>query len=285
MASQAWVAERTVPLLKKKASMGAAEVKAELESKYHINIPYQTVWYGREKAATKLFGSWDQSYDWLYRFKAEVELRSPGSVVEIDIVIVNGKKHFSRFFCAFKACIDGFIDDCRPYISIDSTALNGQWNGHMPVATAIDGHNCMFPVAFGLFDSETKENWTWFMEQLGSTLGPLPRLAICTDACKGLEATVAKVFPWCEQRECFKHLMENMKKNFTGTEYGKYMWPAARAYTKEKFDKLFAKVLEGTLGVQKWLDEHHNLLWARSKFSIDIKCDYINNNLDECWNA
>jgi hypothetical protein len=26
-------------------------------------------------------------------------------------------------------------------------------------------------------------------------------------------------------------------------------------------------------------------LWARSKFSPDIKCDYINNNLAESWNA
>jgi len=26
-------------------------------------------------------------------------------------------------------------------------------------------------------------------------------------------------------------------------------------------------------------------LWARSKFSADIKCDYINNNLAESWNA
>jgi hypothetical protein len=33
------------------------------------------------------------------------------------------------------------------------------------------------------------------------------------------------------------------------------------------------------------LEEHHNLLWARSKFGIEIKCDYINNNLVESWNA
>jgi len=28
----------------------------------------------------------------------------------------------------------------------------------MPAANAIDGHNWMFPIAFGLFDGETKEN-------------------------------------------------------------------------------------------------------------------------------
>jgi hypothetical protein len=40
------------------------------------------------------------------------------------------------------------------------------WNGHMPAALGLDGHNWMFPVAFGLFGSETKKNWVWFMKQL-----------------------------------------------------------------------------------------------------------------------
>jgi len=50
-------------------------------------------------------------------------------------------------------------------------------------------------VAFGLFDSETKEIWVWFMEQLRKAIGPMDKLAICTDACKGLESAVKAVFP------------------------------------------------------------------------------------------
>ncbi|WVZ83224.1 hypothetical protein U9M48_030393 [Paspalum notatum var. saurae] len=151
MASQAWVAERCIPLLKEKKNMGAKEVKERLHSKYRIDIPYQTVWYGRQRAANLLFGKWDDSYDWLYRFKAEVELRSPGSVVEI--------------------------------------------------------------------------------------------------------------------------------------EYAKYMWPAARAYTLEKHKYLLDKVLQNTPGLQAWLQKDHSLLWTRSKFSEQIKCDYINKNLAESWNG
>ena len=97
MASQAWIAERAVPLLKDKPQMGARELKEELEKKYKININYQTCWYGRQRAADKLFGKWDDSFDWLFRFKAEIELRSPGSVVEIDTVKV-GKKVYSVDF-------------------------------------------------------------------------------------------------------------------------------------------------------------------------------------------
>jgi hypothetical protein len=83
--------------------MGAKAVKEELEKKYNIKIPYQTAFYGRQRAADKLFSKWDDCFDYLFTFKAEIELRSPSSVVEIDTVIMEGKVHFSRIFCAFKA--------------------------------------------------------------------------------------------------------------------------------------------------------------------------------------
>ena len=140
--------------------MGAKELKEELNYKYKIDIPYQTVYNGRQRASDKLFGKWNDSFDYLFRFKAEIELRSPGSVVEIDTVTdpKDGKIRFSRFFYAFRASIDGFLNGCRPYISVYSTVLNGMCNGHMPAALALDGHNWMFPLAFGLFESEIKEN-------------------------------------------------------------------------------------------------------------------------------
>lgn len=57
---------------------------------------------------------------------------------------------------------------------------------------------------------------------------------MCTDACKGLELAVAHVFPHCEPRKCFRHLMENMNK-YSGEVYAKNMWPAARAYSSHKY--------------------------------------------------
>ncbi|CAN6316224.1 unnamed protein product [Urochloa humidicola] len=61
MASQAWIAERAIPLLKKKSDLGAADIKSILEDKYNIEIKYQTTWYGRQRAADKLFGKWEPS--------------------------------------------------------------------------------------------------------------------------------------------------------------------------------------------------------------------------------
>lgn len=242
------------------------------------------LWKGKERVEREIYGSMKKSFQYLFNFKAEVELRSPGSIVEVDAKKIDGKIHFNRFFMALKPCIDGFLAGCRPYLSIDSTALNGRWRGHLASCTALDGHNWMFPVAIAFIDSETEENWTWFMSQLNSALGPVSPLAICTDACKGLENAVKKVLPAADQRECFRHLMGNFAKKFKGDVFTR-MWPATRAYRPQVFNYHMNKVIAESPEVDAYLKMYHNLKWMRCMFDPSIKCDYINNNLAESFNA
>jgi len=77
----------------------------------------------------------------LWRFKAALEDCCPGSIIEIDCKKINGKMYFSRMFVAIRACIDGFMAGCRPYLGVDSTHLTGKYKGQLATATAIDGHN------------------------------------------------------------------------------------------------------------------------------------------------
>jgi len=45
-------------------------------------------------------------------WKSEVMKHSPGSVVEIDVLEVDGEIYFHHFFYALKPCIDGFLKGC-----------------------------------------------------------------------------------------------------------------------------------------------------------------------------
>lgn len=108
-------------------------------------------------------------------------------------------------------------------------------------------------------------------------------LAISSDACKGLENAVKKVFPHAEHRECFRHLMNNFIKKFGGDVFSR-MYPAARAYRESVFQYFFKSVTDASPAVLVWLEAHHYKLWMRSAFSPDIKCDYVTNNLAEVFN-
>jgi hypothetical protein len=278
MASSSWVSERVGDWLRKNPSAGAKEVKSKLEDEFHVKVTYNKAWEGRRAALNQIHGKWEESFQLVYNFKAELERRCPGSIVEIDCTRVGDKVYFSKIFVALKPCIDGFIHGCRPYLGVDSTHLTGQYyyyllclhfnlkikltskydfflltgkydflltgkyKGQLAAAAGIDGHNWLYPVAYGVFDLETNENWKWFMEQLRKAIGTPPGLAISSDACKGLAGAIASEFPDVEHRKCMRHLMENFKKGFHGEVFANHMWPAAKAYTTEKCQVHLSKI-------------------------------------------
>jgi hypothetical protein len=76
---------------------------------------------------------------------------SPDSVIEIDCHMDGEKRNFHRFFCALEPCTQGFREGCRPYLSVDSTRLNGRWCGQLAAACGVDGQNWMYSIAFRFF--------------------------------------------------------------------------------------------------------------------------------------
>jgi hypothetical protein len=141
MASKSWVSDRVGDWLRKHPSAGAKEVQNKLEDEFHVKVSYNKAWSGRQVALDQIHGSWEENFQLLYNFKAELENRCPGSIVEIDCKMVDNKMVFSKIFVALKSCIDGFIHGCRPYLGIDSTHLTGKWKGQLAAAAGIDGHN------------------------------------------------------------------------------------------------------------------------------------------------
>lgn len=172
---------------------------------------------GKDKAMDMISGKWEDSFHRLYSFKAEVEKCSPGSVVEIDKETmqykikgkVREKECFRRVFVSFMACWQGFLSGCKPYLAVDSAALNGRFKGQLASPCAIDGRNWLYPVAYGVLETESSKSWAWFLENLRGLIGHPEGVVIHTDACKGLEKIVEQVWPGVEHRECMRHLATN----------------------------------------------------------------------------
>jgi hypothetical protein len=94
-----WVAFHALPVLMKKPHMGAKELQDTLQGVHNVTIGYNTVWKGKEKALKELFGSWEESFKLLFSWREAVLAKEPDSIVEIDVVLEDGKYYFNRFLC------------------------------------------------------------------------------------------------------------------------------------------------------------------------------------------
>jgi hypothetical protein len=275
-----WVAYKAILILMSEPDLGAKKLQKRLQEKYNGVVVYDTVWKGKDKAMAALYGTWEENFQQLLNWKATVMEVSPDSVIEFDCHMVGEKMYFRRFFCALGPCTQGFREGCHPYLSVDSTRLNGRWCGQLAAACGLDGQNWMYPVAFGFLDSETQDNWRWFMDNLRKAIRDPPLLVVSSDACKGLENVANVVFPHVEQRECFRHLMKNYVKKYAGA---KHMYPAVRAYRKV-VHKHHKALVRCNTEICEWLDTYHSLLWYRGNFNPAIKCDYVTDNMAESFN-
>ena len=119
-----------------------------------------------------------------------------------------------------------------------------QWRtGQLAAATGVDGHKWLYHIAYGVFDTENEDNWTWFLENLHTVIGDPPGLVLCSDACKGLEKAIDVVFPHAENRECMRHMYSNFMKHYSGDVFTEHLYPVARNYTEGMFKWHMKKIL------------------------------------------
>jgi len=102
MASNKWVADRVVDLLREEPEMGPNELQDRLKKKYSMKVPYHRVVRGKNRALDIIYGKWADSYDLLPTYQAELLRSVPGSVVELETEEHNGDVCFMRFFIALK---------------------------------------------------------------------------------------------------------------------------------------------------------------------------------------
>jgi hypothetical protein len=157
-------------------------------------------------------------------------------------------------------------------------------------ATARDGNNNMFPLAFGVVGKEDKSTWCWFLFQLRSALdggtskyGPF---TFMSDRQKGLLIAVNQIFPECEHRFCLRHIYANFQlAGFRGSDLKKIVDDAAYAFTNSNHMIAMNKLKEESIDAWKWLSRIPTKHWARHAMDTTCKTDLVVNNISEVFNS
>jgi hypothetical protein len=115
--------------LKKNPTKGATDCKNKLEEDYSIKLKYSKAWSGMKAALDKNHGKYEESFQLLFNWAAQIKMVSPGSIVEVEVEKIGKRNRFRRMFVALKPCVDGFIGGCRPFWGVDASSLNGKYKG------------------------------------------------------------------------------------------------------------------------------------------------------------
>ncbi|XP_020243521.1 uncharacterized protein LOC109821775 [Asparagus officinalis] len=159
-ASRQFIATQVLPTLKVRPDLRPIDVQKELLTSYGLRVDYSKIWWGKERAQEQLYGDAHESYDQLRWYVEEVKKTNPGSYIHVE----QNEGRFSKLFICYAACINGFLNGCRPLIFLDGTFLKDRFKGILLSAVAYDGNHGIFPLAYCICDQENTVNCNWFLQ-------------------------------------------------------------------------------------------------------------------------
>jgi hypothetical protein len=125
-------------------------------------------------AQKKVLGDQDKQYLRIRDYLQTLLKKNPGSIAIVRTeppLEPQLNPRFYGLFVSFSAQIQGFLTGCRPFFGLDGCFVKLANGAQVLAASARDGNNNMFPLAFGVVNKEDKENWTWFLQTLESAIG------------------------------------------------------------------------------------------------------------------
>ncbi|KAG5606327.1 hypothetical protein H5410_027819 [Solanum commersonii] len=103
---------------------------------------------------------------------------------------------------------------------------------------------------------------------------------------KGLTSTVNHLLPEVEHRMCARHILANWAKDWRGLEIRNQFWKCARStFEVELKANLAHMALLGNEDIVPDLLHFDVKTWCKLYFKTDVKCDNIDNNMVESFNA
>ncbi|KAJ6434646.1 hypothetical protein OIU84_018206 [Salix udensis] len=241
---------------------------------------------GKKLPRNSFRGSYKEAYNQLPFYCDKIMETNPGSLATFT---TKDDSSFERLFVSFHASLYGFVQGCRPLLFLDSLPLNSKYQGTLLAATAADGNDSVFPVAFALVDAETNDNWHWFLLQMKTALSTSCPITFVADKQKGLKESIAEIFEGSFHGYCLRYLSEklirDLKEQFSH-EVKRLMIEdfnaAAYACRPEIFQRCIESIKSISLEAYNWILQSEPQNWANSFFQ-GARYNYMTSNFGEMF--
>ncbi|KAF8387629.1 hypothetical protein HHK36_026282 [Tetracentron sinense] len=244
------------------------EIINEIRRDFGIELSYSHAYRGMEAAREELHGLYKEAYNRLPWLCEKMVETNPGSVATL---ITRDDLSFHRLFVAFHGSLFGFQNGCRPLLFLDTVTLKSRYQGELLAATAVDGNDGIFPVAFAIVDIANDDNWHWFLVQLKFVLSTSQSITFVADRQRGLSELVSNIFRNSYYGYCIHSLKESLKKDLRAllTQEVRViatLFDAAYAPTREGFRKCTENIKNISPEAYEWILQSEPERWANAFF-------------------
>ncbi|XP_062085526.1 uncharacterized protein LOC133791623 [Humulus lupulus] len=154
----------------------------------------------------------------------------------------------------------------RPVLCVDDTFLKTKYGGQMLCVVALDANNHLYPVAFGIVDSENHDSWKYFMSKLKEAIGEVEDLAFVSDRHASITHALETIFPDAYHGACYHHISMNVVAKFKTDHCHVLMYNAAYAFRKFEFHANFEKIKSKDPAIAQYLEGMGFDKWSRAYF-------------------
>ena len=252
-----------------------------MRGEHGIEVSKSLAWDAREYAINTMRGIPETVYAKIPKYLYMMKEANHGSHTSYE---TDKDGRFRFLFISFGQCVRGFYRAIRKVIVLDGTFLKSKFKGVLLVATALDGNSNLYPLAFGVVDSENDLSWNWFMRQLKVVIADEQSLAFVSDRNTSLGKAIANLYPQSHHGICIHHLLNNVLTYYHGKGLVGLVAKASKAYRVADFQKIFTDICSISPAIGKYLIEADVRKWARCQFP-GFRFDIRTNNPAESMNS
>ncbi|KAL6196415.1 hypothetical protein ACLB2K_032030 [Fragaria x ananassa] len=138
-----------------------ADIMSNFKSTYGFEISYKVASRAKKRCLEKMYGSESDSFSLLSWYKDAVLETNPGSSFVLEVE--ENTNRFQRVFVSYGGQVEGFKFSL-PVLYVDGTFGKSIYKGQILSATGRNGDKGFFPLALCICDSETEDNWFFFLQ-------------------------------------------------------------------------------------------------------------------------
>ncbi|XP_019266233.1 PREDICTED: uncharacterized protein LOC109243712 [Nicotiana attenuata] len=233
-----------------------------MKKKFGIDIGYYKAWRDIQKAIACIRGTPEENYQILPSYLHIMVRRNPGTYTSIKR---DEQNRFAYMFFAPAASITGW-SYCRPVIAVDATFLKSKYRGVLFVVVSKDANNQIFPLSFGVADSENNEAYILFFGEMRKAIQVCRELVFLSDRNQSIANRIRKVYLEAHHGICLYLSEKNLKQRHAKATVINLFQSAARSYKREDFNQLMSQLKSVDKKTYNYIMEEPPERWARSWF-------------------